>query len=89
MKGCDHCDQRLIRIESDIQSILTILETISVTNVNIEKSCRHMDTHIGFVDNVYQKVQEPLTWVVNRIGFRRTLPDMVDAPTMNDTDRNS
>ena len=90
MDKCNHCSQRFDKIESDLKKIIITLETILDTNAHINKSCSRMDAHIGFVDNVYQKVQEPLSWVVNRIGFRQTLPNISDTTNVtNDIDPNS
>lgn len=57
--------------EQKIDLILDKLTRIEERLARIEKSCGGMDSHIGFVENVYGTLRSPLDYIttyVNRIS---------------------
>ncbi len=47
----------------------------------IKKSCRNMDQHIGFVDNVYSTVRCSAEYVLQRVArFRGSEPPQLPPP---------
>ena len=59
---------RLDVVEEKLEAILEAIHSLS-------QSCKHMDDHIEFVEDVYQKVRHPLTFITNKItGSDTPLP---------------
>ena len=70
------CEKKIDKLDADIQQIKRMLEQMTDSHSHIQTSCKRMDDHIGFIDNVYGKMRQPLTWIVNRIGYSETLPSI-------------
>jgi hypothetical protein len=61
--------------ENILTEILKKLENIEKRLEGIENSCCEMDSHIDFVNNVYDKLRYPLDFVANKIsGVNESLP---------------
>lgn len=57
---------------SEIEENLKLLreEVLSLKEIvlRLEKTCSRMDNHITFVDHVYDKVQAPFNFVLNKVS---------------------
>lgn len=80
----------LIRIENRLQSIETRLDSMENTlHAKVFKSCEKMSEHIDFIENVYDNVQQPLSYIVNKVnrvlGYQNSdLPSLTnDGSTVN------
>ena len=59
----ENIDKRFIILEKKINKLLSIFET------DIAKSCSKMSGHINFVENVYDTVKSPLTYICNKVNY--------------------
>tara|TARA_Y100000591_G_C21377593_1_gene471848 strand:+ start:76 stop:288 length:213 start_codon:yes stop_codon:yes gene_type:complete len=55
-------ESKINKIEKDIEKILYILEN------NIEPNCSRMNTHISFIEKIYENVRSPMDYVCNTIN---------------------
>jgi len=55
-------ESKINKIEKDIVKILYILEN------NIEPNCSRMNTHISFIEKIYENVRSPMDYVCNTIN---------------------
>lgn len=63
----DELEKKINKIEKDIEKILSILES------NIAPNCSRMDSHISFIESVYNNVKSPMDYICNSINrFRLT-----------------
>lgn len=60
-------DQR--DILSELQQINQKLDILIELNREILKDCNRMDTHIDFVNNVYDGLKYPLDFIKNKINY--------------------
>tara|TARA_Y100001938_G_C7982528_1_gene375161 strand:+ start:374 stop:586 length:213 start_codon:yes stop_codon:yes gene_type:complete len=58
----DILDSKIEKLEKDIEKILYILEN------NIEPNCSRMNTHISFIEKIYENVRSPMDYVCNTIN---------------------
>ena len=42
----------------------------------IEQSTRNMDRHVGFVESLYETVQQPFNRLMNAVRYTPSLPDL-------------
>ena len=57
-------DDRLIAIEEKIDALDIKLQKIwDLLENNVSKNCEKMETHIEFVENVYDNVKQPLQYI--------------------------
>lgn len=61
-KKIDLLELKIDKIEKDIEKILCILEN------NIEPNCSRMNTHISFIEKIYENVRSPMDYVCNTIN---------------------
>jgi len=53
---------------SKLDQILSKLERIEYRLERIERSCTGMDSHIGFVENVYGTLRSPLGYITTQVN---------------------
>ena len=58
-------DQRLDAIESKVDMILELLQK------DVQPNCQKMNTHINFVENVYENVKNPLGFICSKVNYLR------------------
>jgi len=59
----------LNQILQEIQELKKEVNEIKNTlNVDIKENCQKMGGHIAFVENVYDTVKTPLSYISNKIG---------------------
>lgn len=64
----------LNQILSEIKELREEVQEIKNTlNIDIKENCQKMGGHIDFVENVYDTVKAPLSYISNKIGGS-TLP---------------
>jgi archaellum component FlaC len=79
----------LNEINSRLDKIEIKLQNIENKQDDINKSTTLMDTHIQFVENVYDKIKQPLAYATNKISYfmnssnnnsltDSNLPDLID-----------
>jgi len=57
-------EDRLITIEEKIDALDIKLQKIwDLLENNVSKNCEKMETHIEFVENVYDNVKQPLQYI--------------------------
>ena len=56
-------------ISNKLDDIIKRLETIEKKLNIINDSTSHMDNHIQFVENVYDKIKQPLAYATNKINY--------------------
>lgn len=59
-------EARLENIEDNLQRLLTLMETNSI-------SCNKMDTHINFVESIYQRLRYPFSQFLPRYILSKKL----------------
>ncbi len=59
----------LNKINNRLDTIDERLEKIENKLNGIDKSTTNMDNHIHFVENVYDKIKQPLTYATNKINY--------------------
>lgn len=67
MNKMDELKIKIDKIENDIEKILDILES------NIAPNCSKMNTHISFIESVYNNVKSPMDYVCNSINRFRLI----------------
>jgi hypothetical protein len=65
--------QQIISSEERINARMDIIETklnelMAILNEDISKSCSKMSGHINFVENVYDTIKSPLTFICNKVN---------------------
>ena len=58
-------DHRLDAIESKVDMILELLQK------DVQPNCQKMNTHINFVENVYENVKNPLGFICSKVNYLR------------------
>ena len=66
-------------INNKLDDIIKRLEVIENKLNMINNSTSHMDNHIQFVENVYDKIKQPLAYAANKITYYMN-------PTINNND---
>jgi chromosome segregation ATPase len=61
-------NNKMDNLKSEIEKINQRLETIENKLNIINDSTNHMDNHIQFVENVYDKIKQPLIYTANKIS---------------------
>ena len=56
-------------IEQKLDIIISKLENIETKLNIVEQSCNGMDSHIGFINNVYNTVRSPVDFILERISY--------------------
>jgi len=60
---------RLAIIENKIDALDTKLQKIwDLLENNVSKNCEKMETHIAFVENVYDNVKQPLQFICDKFN---------------------
>jgi hypothetical protein len=63
----DELEKKIYDIEKKIDKILNILES------NIAPNCSRMNSHISFIESVYNNIKSPMDYICNSINrFRLT-----------------
>ncbi len=65
----DKIIDKLDIIMSELEKINQRLEIIESKINIINDSTNHMDNHIHFVENVYDKIKQPLAYAANKITY--------------------
>lgn len=58
-------EQRLDAIESKVDMILELLQK------DVQPNCQKMNTHINFVENVYENIKNPLGFICCKVNYLR------------------
>ena len=66
--------EKLDKILKEVEEIKKILNRLLDKSEDIEESCKGMDSHIDFVNNVYSTLRAPLDWITNKVSGE-TLPE--------------
>ena len=53
--------------QRDNDPVLQELKEIKETLARIEASCSTMDSHVDFVEVIYERVHAPFSWMMNKI----------------------
>jgi len=61
--------EMLQSIEHRIENIEMKLEYMDENSKSVEKNCSKMGKHILLIENVYESVRKPLTYIKNNIDF--------------------
>lgn len=56
------------QIEENLKLLREEVQSLKEIVLRLEKSCSRMDDHITFVDHVYDKVQAPFNFVLNKVS---------------------
>ena len=56
-------DKKITNIEEKLDTIIKLIEE------DVKPNCEKMNTHIDFVDNVYDNVKNPLGFLCNKINY--------------------
>ncbi len=65
----DQITNKLDNILVELDKMNKRLETIETKLNIINDSTSNMDNHIQFVENVYDKIKQPLTYAANKISY--------------------
>ena len=60
----EHLD-RLEQIEKKLDLILELLQK------DVQPNCQKMNTHINFIENVYENVKNPLGFICSKVNYLR------------------
>ena len=78
---------RLDDLEQKIDELKTLLNEIKSSQDNIIRGTNLMESHIGLIETVYEKVRSPLGYATNMInnmiGNTRTILPILDNNTLN------
>ena len=62
-------NKRMDILEQKIDNLTNLVETLTMKiDTELTSECKKMGEHIDFVENVYEKVKYPLSYVCNRIN---------------------
>ena len=65
---------KVTTIEKKIDKIeCTLSELVSLMKNEVSPSCNKMNTHITFVENIYNKIKRPLHYICNRFNSSKLL----------------
>ena len=82
----DTINTRLDDLEQKIDEIKTLLNEIKFSQENIMRGTNLMETHIGLIETIYDKVRAPLGYATNvinnMIGNTRTTLPILDNNTL-------
>lgn len=74
-------DDRLITIEEKIDALDIKLQKIwDLLENNVSKNCEKMETHIEFIENVYDNVKQPLQYLCD--SFNTLMISKEDTKTL-------
>lgn len=59
----ERINTRIGNLEEKLDKLIAIFEK------DISKSCSKMSGHIDFVENVYETVKSPLTYICNKVNY--------------------
>ena len=84
----DNNNDKLKLLEEKIDKRFDILEKkidklISIFEKDISESCSKMSGHIDFVENVYDIVKSPLTYICNKVNYITGNEDVVALEDIN------
>ena len=84
----DNNNDKLKLLEEKIDKRFDILEKkidklISIFEKDISESCSKMSGHIDFVENVYDTVKSPLTYICNKVNYITGNEDVVALEDIN------
>ena len=84
--GLNNINERLDKIENNIEEILKILRYI-------EPDCHKMGDHINFVEKVYENTRKPLNFIINQVNKIRSIGNSenqteCDLPRIEDENKN-
>ena len=64
----DKTENELKEIREELREIRAQMDRIEELLLNnVEKNCKKMGEHIEFVESVYEKVKNPLSYICNKI----------------------
>ena len=84
----DIINNKMDNLTSEIEKINQRLETIENKLNIINDSTHHMDKHIQFVENVYDKIKQPLAFAANKISYYIN-PNSLENTTLPELNINS
>ena len=61
-KKLESIDSRIKELEVKLDKIIDLLEN------NVKPNCEKMNSHIDFIDGVYDTVKNPLGFICSRVG---------------------
>tara|TARA_B100000900_G_C20371775_1_gene630718 strand:- start:151 stop:393 length:243 start_codon:yes stop_codon:yes gene_type:complete len=62
-KKLDNIDSKIKELEVKLDKIIDLLEN------NVKPNCEKMNSHIDFIDGVYDTVKNPLHYICDKIVF--------------------
>lgn len=62
-KRLDNIDSKIKELEIKVDKIIDLLEN------DVKPNCDKMNSHINFVDSVYENVKNPLHYICNKIVY--------------------
>jgi 5-bromo-4-chloroindolyl phosphate hydrolysis protein len=76
----DKTENELKEIREELREMRVQMNRIEELLLNnVEKNCKKMGEHIEFVESVYEKVKNPLSYICNKItgggGSNNALPE--------------
>ena len=62
------CQNELKKINSDIKDLSLKIQLLTYAIDELKTTCGRMDTHVSNVENVYESVRMPLSFIKNKIN---------------------
>jgi len=62
------CQNELKKNNSDIKDLAVKIEKLTFVIEQLTTTCGRMDTHVSNVENVYESVRMPLSFIKNKIN---------------------
>jgi len=59
---------KIDKLQNSVDKLQQEMEKITINQCDLSKKCDKMSQHIDFIDNVYEKVRQPLGYVCNKIS---------------------
>jgi hypothetical protein len=56
-------EDKISNMDSKLNKIINLLEN------DVSKNCKKMNTHIDFIENVYENVKHPLNFVCSQFNY--------------------
>ncbi len=76
----------LINILNRLERIEEKIDSIEKKQNDIQNSTSHMDNHIQFIENVYDKVKQPLAYATNKLNnlmsYNQGKPSEINLPEL-------
>ena len=70
----------ILNLKQEIKNLTNIVETLVQVCSRMDESSAKMGNHIDFVENTYETVRSPLTFITNRINQIRGIEKYNDLP---------